>query len=718
MEYSAFLTFTLGATSYYWGSREDYRSGHWFDGILASWPTPQEAWPDEYGLLPIQQFDIEVSANSAVAALINTAGLIGAAATLELVNVGDQPSYIQDEAGGILLDETGAVMLDEQDGHVERVYTKGVSIAGYRLRPGVLALTLADIDNARLDALYPSRTFTTADWSELFIEHVGRAVPWATGTAIKVPLSLIQTNSGAGPWVYAACEAPATVLTVYRDGRIVDASEYTIGTVTAASGYTVVKLTFALEQTDASGRHYELSADMSGPASRNAATELSRLLTAAGLTIDSASFAAATAQAAAIGMTVDCRYAEQRTYRAITNDLALILRGHIYRTYTGAIGIMQDITGVSRMALDEIAGDLLEVQDLTSTQQPETIELRYKPSPRDPSALLHTLSRSAGGVSGVTRYEAPYLSDHTAADKLACYLALRAQYGQRLRARVYGEDVALGDILTLSSAIFWAGSKAWRVARISRPAMGAELELIQYDAAIYTYTAGTLPADAVTGYQPDYSETPPAAPTSLTIVSSGAVAAANSVTAWVKVKATPPAANWIQMWFAATNDSTDEVYQVQGTDNGDGTWGATIPALRPNVAHHVIAWAVSKTGVSGVTASTTHTSATTAVVQVATVNTSNIANSAVGTTQIADSNVTTAKRQAVSTSTFSVTLGAGGFTQRNVTHGLGKTPVATSFAGTTAFDVWVSDIDSTWIQIAIWNFTGGSTTATVGMSYW
>ena len=62
----------------------------------------------------------------------------------------------------------------------------------------------------------------------LTTDDAGRAIPRPVGTALKLPLVLIDTD-GSTYWDFALCEysgtAP-TVLTVYRDGRIVDAAEY------------------------------------------------------------------------------------------------------------------------------------------------------------------------------------------------------------------------------------------------------------------------------------------------------------------------------------------------------------------------------------------------------------------------------------------------------------------------------------------------------------
>jgi hypothetical protein len=616
VEYAAFLSFTIGATPYYWGSVDAYRDGHQYDGVLTAWPTPKDAFPDAFGMLPIQQFDISVASEGLLSLPLDT-DLIGAEVVLSLVTTLRGESLLQDEAGEALTDEAGEFLYDAQDGVIEHAITKTVNIAACRLVPGVLTLTLADIDASALDATYPIHTWTTDDWPELYVDDVGKPVPVSVGYAMRVPAAYLSNNSGAGPWVYGAGEVGtgSQVLTVYRDGRIIDPAEYYIGTDSAAE-YDTITIGFGLEQADPSGHLYQIEADIFSGHSRNAAKELGRIMVAAGLSMDVPSAAAATAQCASMGAIVDCRYVDPRTFRAISDDLCIVLRGYIFRTASGAMGIAQDVAGEPQYTLNEVEGDLIEVQEIDVPGRPATSELSYKPRPSDPSSLMHTLSRDAGGVTGVTHVDMPYISDHTAADRLACYLALRAQYAARLRMVIAQDELHIGDIISITSAQFWSGALEWRITSLQRQPLGAACELIQYDDAIHVYSAGTLPSDATTGYLPDYSQTPPRAPTGLTVDDSDAtVGSTGTVTAWVRVYATPPAVNWEQMWFSAEDDDSGEIFLAQGEDAGDGTWIATITGLRPAADFTLRSRAINSSGVLGEeTLGVAHTSATDASV--------------------------------------------------------------------------------------------------------
>jgi hypothetical protein len=126
------------------------------------------------------------------------------------------------------------------------------------------------------------------------------------------------------------------------------------------------------------------------------------------------------------------------------------------------------------------------------------------------------------------------------------------------------------------------------------------VELRQYLDAIHVYTPGTLPANATTGYAPDSSQTPPDAPTGLSIMAN--VTTLNqdgTAQCALTVKATPPTINWAEIWFMAQNTVTNEIYLGQGADIGGGEYGTTLAGLRPNAAHNLFAWAVNGFGLKG-----------------------------------------------------------------------------------------------------------------------
>ena len=130
------------------------------------------------------------------------------------------------------------------------------------------------------------------------------------------------------------------------------------------------------------------------------------------------------------------------------------------------------------------------------------------------------------------------------------------------------------------------------------------MDLQQYNTLVYDYTPQTFPADATTGYSPDYSATPPTTPTAVTVVSQGVTLNTDGVAlSYALVKSTPPTVNWKEVWFQATNTVTNEIYQGIGASNGDGTYGTKLAGLRPNVAHTLVSWAVNAFNVKGVVSS-------------------------------------------------------------------------------------------------------------------
>ena len=378
---------------------------------------------------------------------------------------------------------------------------------------------------------------------------------------------------------------------------------------------TLLMIRFVREQVGFDGRPYTVQADVRGTVSRNVADEISRLLTAAGATPDSTAFATAQTYATTNGMLVDVdhgrgddREGGQRTLRALLDDLLFIARAALSRNSAGHWVITQDKTGSSAATLDEDAGDLVEVQRLDRPPKPQSVSVRFAPNPRDPANLTYTITRTVSG--GTLPAEPPrdvrYLTDATAADRLACYWALRAQYGDRLRFRQFQAQRALGDVVTISSAPTYAGARDWFVDRVQQIPGGVACEARQYAAAVHTYSAGTLPNGATTAYQPDYSQTPPSAPSGMAITA-GSVATANdgTMTARVTAKATPPSVNWAELWLTAIHNTTNEIAALVRADSiGGGEYGATLSGLRPGEVYKLQSYAVNAFAVQGSVQST------------------------------------------------------------------------------------------------------------------
>jgi hypothetical protein len=489
-------------------------------------------------------------------------------------------------------------------------------------RQNVTILTLADIDRSALERVFPFETFTVADFPEIFVDHVGRRIPQGVGTARKVPLTWI-TKTG-GTWKYAATKvlgAPGTVLTVYRgnqhgQGAIVDPSEYTVSTAVGAStGVQVLTIVFTQEQLDDNGRAYALDADLTLPGSRLPSDEAKRIIEAYGLTADAATFATAAAADTAAGFAVDTLYGGLENGRmgsAIIADLLGVARGWLSPTTTGAWAIAQDVAKASVASFDTSA-DQIEVEEYGDGDIEKTVTLDYRPRSSVGEDYTGHLSRTTTGQTGEKRVANPYIYEHVVADKLLCYWQKRLNTLRRGSAIIHAVQLANGSVVSITDNVAYTGTKDFIMTGIRRPADRNQVNLREYDAAVYVYTAGTLPADATSGYSPDYSYTPPAAPTGLTVVSGGAtVAADGTMRSYALIRATPPAVNWERLMIQVTNSVSGEIYQAQLRLNGPN-YEARITGMHPSVAHTVIAWAVNANNIDGVpTASVGFTSTTVA----------------------------------------------------------------------------------------------------------
>lgn len=381
-----------------------------------------------------------------------------------------------------------------------------------------------------------------------------------------------------------------------------------VDNVVLYGGMDFVALLFTVPQDDFQGNPYTFEADVRGIDSRNAADEVSRLLGWGGMSVDGTSFAAAASVATTNVMLVDCDYGRsgQRTLKAIIEDHLFLLRASIGRNNGGSYTIWQDVAGSSVATYDESAGDSIEVQNADWTGRPTSVSLRYRPSPRDPNTLQNTIKRAVtGGVLGdQAPRDMPYLRDHIAADRLLSYLAKRAEKNGTARVDIYRAQFNVSQVITLSSPINWPNARDFIIRTVRRAPNVNTLDLLEYDSTVYTYTGSTtLPGDPINAsgdYQPDYSQTPPAAPTALTITATAvALDRDGSGTAMVTVRSTPPAVNWAQIWFAAIHNVTGELTMVQGSSVGGGNYGATLTGLRTGNVYQLKSYAVNSFGLQG-----------------------------------------------------------------------------------------------------------------------
>ena len=491
----------------------------------------------------------------------------------------------------------------------EQVASQQLTVMGSSVSAGRATVTLVDIEDQKLNTLFPTRTYRVEDFPQLRTDDAGNPVPNPNGLARKLPCTLI--SSAALDYRYAYREGTGgTVLAVYRNGRLVDPAEYTVATAGSPFSYSYIK--FTSEQVDYDGTPYAIACDFdnTGSVAREASEEVKRLLQAAGVATDTASFTIALGVCTAAGLFVDTDHGRsgQRTVRAIVEELLVIARAALYRTATGTYAIAQDKDGAVAAAYDENGGDLVEVMGVDRPAKPTSVAIRYRPSPVDPDKLQHLSTRTipGGALGALPVRDEHYLVDHSAADRHLYYMAARADASRRLRARLYGATHTPGQIVRVSSRAHYLTASLWILWEVRQIPGGIEVEGREYTPATYGYIAGALPADAATVYSPDYTKTPPLAPSALRITAGSTAAAADGpITARVTVDCLPPAVNWNAVWFAALHNVTNEIPSLLlGADIGGGLRGVTLTGLRPGEVYKLQAYAINANGVQGVVQST------------------------------------------------------------------------------------------------------------------
>jgi hypothetical protein len=487
----------------------------------------------------------------------------------------------------------------------EIVHSRRATCRKITRRRNTTVLEFADVDRAALDKLFPFETFTVADFPDLFVDHVGRRVPQGVGTVVKVPLTWVKKSGGV--WGFAGPKSTGsnTLLTVYRgsqsgQGSIVSPSEYTTGTMTGVStGLVVDVVNFTREQNDFQGRPYVLEADYLLSGTRTAPAEISRILGLYGISVDG-SFATASTADIAAGFLVDALYLG-RTGKAILEDLLRVARGYLVQGAAGAWSIVQDVVKVSAAQFDT-AADQIEIGSYGDGEIQKTVSVAYRPRMSGGEDFTGLLQRTTAGPTGELALHFPFVRDHVVADRLASYWWKRLTTLRVSDARIYAGQQANGDRLTITDTVVWSGAKDFILTGITRPGDSNEVKLREYNADIYVYAPGTLPADATNVYAPDYSYTPPAAPTGVQIVSQGTSSDTDGkTTAFALARAVPPAVNWAKLIVQLTDTTTNEIYQAQLTLNG-GNYEATISGLRPNRLHSILVWAVNANNLDGATA--------------------------------------------------------------------------------------------------------------------
>lgn len=613
--HATFARFTLSGVVHAIGTQDAVRDGVEHIACLADDAALSQEWIEQVARGSSIRLRVNDRPDLCVPLLTeDLTPLLTEAGDVLLTTFGPYDGLLLESTDGLAVTVETVTTVTEDDGSsAELVRTQTLTCTARERVPGAVILTLTDIEDRRLNTLFPMRTYSTADFPDLLDTDAGRAVPLVFGAVRKIPA--VRVEAGA-TWRYAIVEkvvGDPDILTVYRgksdsDLRIVDASEYSVGTETLPFAYRYIE--FTAEQRDFDGSLFLLFADVRSQTSiafpddaKLVAPVLTTLFSAASITM--ANTFAANAAAEAAGLVVSCDFGRdgQRTLRAIIEDLLHLAGWTMVRDENGNYRMVFDAASTGTTDYNEDAGDAIEVQSVTEPSLPSSIALSYRPSPRDPGALQNTNTRAVtGGSLGAERPRAMrYIRDHEVADRAACYLAQRAAHSQRLRARIFRASHDIGDDLAITSRSLGLLGSVWRVRTARSIVGGVEVECERYSDALVTYEPGTLPDDAGNGYEPDYSATPPAAPTDLEIDSTAtALQGDGTLVARVTADFLPPSANWSVLWMAVIHNTTSEITLAQAADVGGGRYGATLTGLRPGEVYQLKAWAVSGFGLQGV----------------------------------------------------------------------------------------------------------------------
>lgn len=554
-----------------------------YDEALASIPTPSDSTGDDFGVQQDAGFQVEIikprppleSPTFTIAqwnALRTT--IIGSVWDLDLVSTRTPRNGSEQ------------VMVDSR-----RATAKGVRISKFNI-----IVTFADVDADRLAQTWPSKTFSIADFPRAFTDVVGKPITdLGAGTHERVPLYLIDDNSGMGPWKYAINEARSGVtygvVAIYRNGQVVNVSEYTTGNSTgAATGVIVTHVSFVREQRDFSRGAYKLEAKITANGSREPSAELARIFTLAGYTPDS-SFTTATAVDTAAGILCDAGYVRPRTFMAIINDLCVMARANVIKGSAGAVRIVQDKARTTLATYREI-DDLIEIASYELPEIPTETQVNYRATitGEDNAWQMAPKKLTTGGAGRSQIISLMYCFDEAVANKLCDYYDKRAKQW-RSTFTVWASQWDPGDALTLDGISCWDGEKLFVPLSVARANNANQIEAREYSAALYAYPAGSASATPGNGYGPDYSQTPPAAPTGLAVFSQAtAINTDGTVKAYALIRAVPPALNWTKLFALATNVATKEIYLTELKLNA-GNYEGTLTNMSPGQAHTLVAYA-------------------------------------------------------------------------------------------------------------------------------
>lgn len=515
-------------------------------------------------------------------------------------------------------------------------------ITDFNILPDIAEFTASVFDPDPLQTLLPKKAYETSDWSNTppaIINppgDLGKPYSLCFGRCSKVPLRYVRANYtsdfydyiiGAGV-IESSNGNKSTTVNVYRNKRIVAGTEYYLHagetaiqftdagfgmTAGAANPYIKDGISYAFirfkkEQRDFGGSLYELHADVRGlrlggdsAAARNFARVIQHVLSNAswglGLAINAASFDTAAGQTAS--MLCDGHVSEQQKAQDLLSELLSSCAGRLTTDSSGAVQIEIDVyQPVAEAAFGMGDGEYENIIEIESNRKTSTreamksIEANYRKNEWT-GDYAHKNKRAVSAFGEDKTVELNFVRDHVTADRLTCYMQRRQQYGDHQMSITAGMEARFLKIYSPVRIVIPVLNidSVFQVQGVTRRINTFHLQLMSYSPDMYTYAAGTLPADPNADDETDYSSTPPDAPTSLVRETLYTTQASDGRTSAVfELSAIAPSKNFAKMFFGSRVQGETIPYSwQQGQLISGQAWRARIDGLVPGISYQVAA---------------------------------------------------------------------------------------------------------------------------------
>jgi hypothetical protein len=472
-------------------------------------------------------------------------------------------SYLNDLRGRTLVvkryDQNYGTVITEWIGQVEQASLTG---------DATLELAGTNLNLAVFDQDYPPgwAILSTGAGTHPTALDLGSTYPIVFGNVPRVWLPNVRDDTANNLYEYVLAggtSGPAVSISqLWRDGpndtlQLIQFSEYTITTET-----DFTRIRFPLRQVNFQGGRHHIYADVFGfQTERNFVRAVQQLLGGywgLGQPIDTASFDTAAALLPP-NLFCDGAFTEPRRAKDLLRELLMPRGMRLGVNNLGQWQITVDTQAPApTLAIRDGMGpgerNLLNVRRRTRTglsDRPKSFILKYRRDLID-DEYLFTQARTIGPTSGreVTE-ENPFVRNHETADRITDYMAKRLNYGQETIEDVEITPAARtlkeGDLVTIAYTPIgtYDPGATYEVTRVDKDLTTIRTTLGGWNAAIYTYTPGTIPPDDTPGTFDDLSRTTPTQATAVSVFGAGIENTATGSEAWTTLRFTVPTANCV-----------------------------------------------------------------------------------------------------------------------------------------------------------------------------